>query len=232
MFVVAAALAGCTRRNLSPNVSDAGGSDASMSHDGGTPCSALTDQASCSARPDCVVFTCFACSCTPAFAGCGAMGDPGPECPGLGCASPECCHSDSDCQTGGSFEQCQVPPIDPGCGICFMGPSSCMSDADCGMGEICDPAPCSCQSGSGTAMTCQAGCSTGTPCSEVETCGADNRCHARPCDASCTGNYTCAASGDFCARKPCTTDGDCAAPGYCINGTCSIYVGQCVAPAA
>jgi len=224
------ALVGCTRRNLSTSGTDGGsGGDAATSHDGGSSCSELTDKAACRARPDCVVFTCVECACTPVFVGCGAVGDPAPQCPGLGCSMPVCCHHDLDCQSVGG--ECQVPPIDQGCGVCFMGPSSCTSDADCGTGEICDTAPCACPNGmDGPPKSCQQGCSTGTPCSEIEVCGADDRCHPRPCDASCTGNYLCDPSSETCVRIPCNLDSDCA--DYCVDGACSMYVGQCVQPVA
>ena len=200
----------------------------------GVACSKLSDEASCRARTDCVADTCFACSCTPSFAGCRAASETPFACPALGCATPQCCHTTNDCSAQDGFAFCQVPPINAGCGACFNGPGNCTKDADClglSSGRICEPTPCACPS-SGMSKTCVPGCSSDSDCLETASCSADLRCHDRPCDAACTGNYACDPTGARCIRKACKTDGDCGKPGYCIEGACSKSIGQCIQPAA
>jgi hypothetical protein len=195
--------------------------------DAGVPCAQLTTQADCHARTDCVADTCLECTCTPTYVACRAKSAPQTTCPGLGCASRECCRSNTDC--AGTIGQCESSPFSEGCGICDpTAQSNCTTDTDCPNG-ICDPIPCGCTTP--VAMTCQPGCSGDGDCEEPQTCGTDKRCHARACDATCTGNYECGANS-VCVRKSCSGDGDCATPGYCVNGQCSSGLGECIQPAA
>ena len=200
----------------------------------GAACNTLKDEASCRARTDCVTDTCIECACTPKFFGCRSPSEVAGACPMLGCAQPQCCHKTADCNAGGGFGICQVPPVNPGCGICFNGPGNCMNDGDCAgldFGRICEPSLCACPNAA-PSKTCVPGCSSDSDCIETASCGADFRCHDRPCDSACAGNYTCDPSGARCIRKKCSTDANCGAPGYCIEGTCSKSVGQCIQPAA
>src|SRR5690242_12791134 len=76
--------------------------------DAADACAGLT-QDRCEATPGCVADHCFACSCTPAFAGCRAAAETPHACPLLGCPQPLCCHDDQDC---GATLSC-VGPSDP-----------------------------------------------------------------------------------------------------------------------
>jgi hypothetical protein len=196
--------------------------------DGGAPCTSIMSQTACSARTDCVADTCVECTCTPFFVGCRSHSQPQTMCPGLACAQEECCHNDSDCMPIG-VTKCMVPPIILGCPICYNepAPSNCQQDSDCTTpGQICDPVPCACTTP--TPMACTPGCTSDANCPEPQSCGTDFRCHAKPCDSSCSGNYACDNTSATCTRKACASDSDCADLGYCIDQLCSHSFGQCV----
>ncbi|MEO6951665.1 MAG: hypothetical protein ABI321_07620 [Polyangia bacterium] len=233
MVGVVALLAACHHDSLQIGADAGGQHDDGGSHlgdagDFSVACNAIKDEQSCRGRADCIADTCTACSCTPAFAACRASADPQTQCPALGCPSPECCKKASDC-SGGSM--CQIPPLQLGCGVCDPQPSTCDKDSDCAGSQgpsICAPTRCGCTA----SLSCQAGCTSNDDCQEIEQCGSDHRCKPRPCDATCTGNYACDTGSATCVRKACSSDHDCAVPGFCIEGACSKFVGQCVQPAA
>jgi hypothetical protein len=227
--------AACRSDGLDPSrdgsVPDGGSGDGGGDLGQVTGCKGLDEQ-SCRHASGCVADTCELCSCTPSFVGCRAINEGRMPCPELGCAQPLCCRTSDECQPshGGT---CQVPPINAGCGACFIGPSECDDDADCksnGQSWICKEAPCSC--GDALINSCQQGCSSDADCHEPDRCNtATYRCEPRACgDPACTGNYEC--GGASCVRKSCTKDAQCDAGGYCVDGACSRSLGQCIQPAA
>ncbi len=233
MVSVALCLAACHDDGLSSQ-GDQGDHlyDASVFDDGTANCKANKTHAACAAQAGCVADTCTACVCTPSFAGCRGISDAQTSCPAVGCPSPQCCHNSSDCGGSGNSFFCELPPGSVQCGACSTVPGTCTQDAECPATQegpaICAPIACAC--GGSVGKSCQVGCTSDDSCGDAQRCGTDHRCAPRPCDSTCVGNYTCNAS--TCVRKPCTSDSACAIPGYCVNGACSKFVGQCVQPAA
>lgn len=226
-FTVAVSLlapSGCNRDGLTVG----GDMGDHLTADLGGSCKAATTEAVCRARTDCVADLCMECSCTPTFVGCRGAGDTPTQCPLLGCAQPQCCRHPGDCSSGSA---CEVQPLIPSCGADpAPAPSTCQHDSDCNKvpGQICTCTPCTC--GNTNQLACQDGCKKDIDCPEPQSCLEDLHCHPRACDASCTGNYTCAGGG--CVRKPCAKDEECGTPGYCILGQCSRDIGQCVPQSA
>lgn len=139
-----------------------------------------------------------------------------------------CCRDDVDCTATQEF--CAPPGTAPGCGVCFMDPGDCTTDAECearGAGMICEPITCACFD----QRSCVPGCTDDSTCAEGETCDvAAGRCVATPCTtaAQCPTDFSCAT--DACARTTCTTDAEC--DGFCVLGRCYPSSGECQLPAA
>jgi hypothetical protein len=196
-------------------------------------CSLLAEDI-CRARKECIADYCIECSCKPVFVGCRAPAAPKTRCPGLGCASPTCCQSQSECPTLAPL--CIAPGEFSGCGICTPTPV-CQSDSDCqaidgGFGPIghtCDDPKLygECGSCSGSGKACISGCSSNDNCPEGQACTATHHCVGKACAsaADCPQDFECAS--DHCQRTPCTVDGDCPI-GFCVKGACYGSFGTCM----
>ncbi|MDF1563188.1 MAG: hypothetical protein P1V51_09100 [Deltaproteobacteria bacterium] len=197
-------------------------------------CSHL-DPYSCEIRPDCVVDTCFLCSCTPFFRACRPFWSTPPRCPVLPCAQPDCCRDASECPH--PEDVCAPPRTQERCEGCDGGRGDCEEDADCRFFEVCEPIPCSCTG----ARRCVRGCIPHREsCPSEEACGLLDHCppgldcscsdHPRclppPCrlDGDCGLNHVCQAGA--CERRPCDSDSDCEGP--CVLGECQERFGECL----
>lgn len=205
--------------------------DASVDGHASGSCAQITLESECRARPDCTVAACTVCSCAPAFVACLGPNDMPPECPIPPCPAFQCCRTSMECQSSYPGGICDTVPSSSNlCGgpTCAPpGPSTCSVDADCNQSDptqICEYGRCSCD---GLFKSCKRGCTSDASCPEPQACGADHRCHDRPCDVQCTGNYACDASGKVCARKRCSVDADCGSAGFCVEQKCSKGLGQC-----
>lgn len=184
-------------------------------------CSTL-GESGCLARTDCVPDYCFACSCTPGFAACRtAMATPF-QCPRLGCPTPMCCESNTDC--GGTNLVC-IPPGGQslGCGTCRNVISGCNQDSDCTGGDVCSPVGCACS----PANECVPGCPT-VACDPGTTCNTTtHRCQPTSCQGGgdCPRTFACVAG--TCVKRTCTKDADCGRAESCVLGTCYTGMGVC-----
>jgi hypothetical protein len=152
---------------------------------------------------------------------CGGPTSGAPFCPPPSC--PGRCRAESDCAMTGGF--CYAPGEPLGCGIC-MQPPPCMSDAECGLGDICAIAPCTCTGES----SCTPGCSS-TGCPEGQTCGSSNHCIPLTC-GQCPPHFLCGpTSSGACVRQTCNADFDCGF-GFCVKGECYDALGMCTFPPA
>lgn len=196
--------------------------------DAGSACQGL-DERTCRHTAGCAVDSCFACTCTEAYAGCRDAAEPPAHCPDYGCASPICCHTTADC--GGSGATCAPPGTPMGCGICTPDPQGgCAGDADCPSGQMCRlGSGCSCSG----PRQCVAGCARDADCAEGESCDGLHHCVASACvgDADCPTSFRCSAG--VCARRTCgTADTDCDPLGgsSCVEGLCYSGLGECRMP--
>lgn len=136
---------------------------------------------------------------------------------------PGQCRVDADCT--GPAESCLPPGVSPGCGACMNVDMPCADDMACaGANEICEPAQCAC----GGEKVCKLGCLSDMECGNGQACEM-LRCVGKPCmdDTVCPMNYGCSAD-KRCARKPCSSDGDC--QGICVQGACYDKAGTCTPP--
>ncbi|MBK7862416.1 MAG: hypothetical protein IPJ65_28165 [Archangiaceae bacterium] len=195
---------------------------------GGPSCTNL-DEATCRTTAGCVADQCFTCSCTPDYQGCRRVNATPLTCPLLDCASPFCCHQQSDCVNNGT--SCAAPGTPTGCGACRIDPGDCTDDTQCGAGSTCQPMPCSCMG----AKLCAPGCSASSPCDDGFACsgGAHPRCVEKTCskasDCAIAG-FDCSAGQ--CVRRACSADADCGPAGaaYCVLGSCYRGLGVCRLP--
>ena len=107
------------------------------------PCASVTDEASCTARPDCRVNTCPGCNGASFFTGCSLpTGQPG-ACPAIACPAP--------CSIATTQASCDVRPdchsvfVDPGtCGCASVG--CCARFSQCADGKaVCAPPSITCK---------------------------------------------------------------------------------------
>jgi hypothetical protein len=184
------------------------------------------DQQSCAARPGCVARTCPDCNGGQVFSSCANPGDPPSVCTQQ---CPAGCRGNADCTNG---ELCVAPGASLGCGACAVPQMTCASDGECGSGQICDVAQCTCNG----AKSCVPGCA-GTACPVGQVCGNSNRCLPQPCTGTTPGEcppfFRCnlAGSSPFCGRIPCTVDADCGG-GFCVDAQCYGTLGMCAVPPA
>jgi hypothetical protein len=231
--------AGCTRSAL--EAPSDGGTDG-----GGKDCRQLDEKGCVAAGTACVADYCFACSCTPSFAGCrpSSPGDTPPMCPQYGCPQPICscdglpegaCIAEEqslgctpsycpDCRGGQVFVSCLGP--NAGSGVC---PASCPievchNDGECSPGEFC-LAP-------GESPGCGA-CKTGTECTGDGSCAAGEICGFDPCvctnsgmgcipgcnQTGCPEGQTCGNS-NHCLPQWCQKPNDCPAQFECSSNQC------------
>lgn len=183
-------------------------------------CGDLDERGCLAERGTCKAHSCELCGPDPAFNACvGPNEDPG--CPRPPC--PATCSADGDCQ--GPVESYCVPPGGPpACGgPCQIPPSTCTADADCAFGDICVPAPCSCNG----EMVCQNGCSAANPCPEGQGCMPGGHCEPQACGTmSCDWNFICNQAQQRCERRPCSSDEVCRG-GACVLGSCYNQPGTC-----
>jgi len=121
--------------------------------------------------------------------------------------------------------QCSYPGQDLGCGICYRpADGTCLSDAECTTGTLCEPLRCACEPTS----VCLPGCTAATDCGEGRVCGDGGRCVATACAgaADCPPNFRCDSGG--CLRKQCTASDSC--DGACVLGQCYSEPGTCTFP--
>ncbi|HVV51374.1 MAG TPA: hypothetical protein VHO06_17015 [Polyangia bacterium] len=135
------------------------------------------------------------------------------------------CWTASDCH-GGSF--CTLPGQSACGGACPTVTHPCSVDSDCAgdaaAPQICVVEPCVCGP---TNMGCLAGCLHDADCAQGESCGADHHCAPTACGGgapSCPTDFACGAGGT-CARKRCTSDGECSSA--CVEGQCYDRPGSC-----
>src|SRR5262249_9116900 len=153
--------------------------------------------ADCRLDSGCRIDACEECSCTPVYRGCLGADETPPECPPLGCQSPECCSTQSQCQ---GATTCATPDTPVACGACNPDRSTCATDADCkpnGASLICDPIACSCDGNT----ACTPGCVDDTTCAEGTRCDVSTaRCVAISCvvASDCPGDFDC--SDATCTR--------------------------------
>lgn len=152
------------------------------------------------------------------------------------CVSPppqHNCSVDTDCPTGN---------------ICVSLPTHCCGTKStfCQMscttpGFTC-PADTVCAPGSATAgangcapQLCDAGytCPAGFECAAGVYWADAHGCQEKPCSQTgCPVNFVCQTTAitGGCTAKPCTSDGDCDACGFCVERTCADRLGACVMP--
>jgi hypothetical protein len=173
----------------------------------------------------CAADLCDACSCEPVYRGCIGADQTPEQCPALGCATPDCCSSDEQCQQ----IPCAPPGTPFGCGVCNTDPGTCTDDAECHAQDptmICEPIACTCTG----EKTCVVGCVDDTTCAEGTTCNtALARCAPTACSgaAGCPDDFDCV--DNRCARRTCADDLVC--DGYCVLGQCYSGRGECRPPA-
>lgn len=157
--------------------------------------------------------------------GSGGSGGSGGE--GSGGGLPEGkCRTIADCKIG--LETCAPPGSPTGCGTCFMPPSQCTTDAECGGTMICETAHCACNG----EKSCVEGCTSSAACGVGESCDADHRCHPVVCaqQIDCPVNFLCPPIlSARCERRACKVDPECDV-GYCVEGACYDVPGSCAAP--
>lgn len=137
--------------------------------------------------------------------------------------SPEVCDGvDNDCN--GLIDEDPDPNgflLCPNGGVCVNGACSgqlCMTDADCPMGELCDPATATCSPG---------------PCvPSPEVCdGLDNNCNGFV-DEGSGGALLICANGGICMNGVCTvscmSDADCPMGQVCDPATATCSAGPCM----
>lgn len=141
--------------------------------------------------------------------------------------SDSACHDDGDCEGG----QTCFSEDDPRCGECEIAEFACTTSEDCEGGLVCASYRVSCPCDGDQGTRCADPC-TADSCAEGEQCDTvSGLCELQRCDV----DYTCptwfhcdaAASGTGCVRDTCTTDSDCAASGWCVEGTCFESLGFC-----
>ncbi len=106
-------------------------------------CEALTTPDQCQAAPPSMGCTAVFCPDCDGhltnWAGCFGPNAGAPFCPPPSC--PGRCRDQNDCI---SVEFCFAPGQQIGCGICIQPSMSCTSDGQCGPGQVCEVAPCTC----------------------------------------------------------------------------------------
>lgn len=108
--------------------------------------------------------------------------------------------------------------IEAGFGLPLAIAPSCVSDEDCGTGELCCAGQCVVPV-----------CSADTDCGDAETCTRDTCVNARTCDASCRNVWPECDLLDGCCGPECTseTDTDCSAENLCLSCFKGVCDGKC-----
>jgi len=148
----------------------------------------------------------------------GALNDAGHDTSSGACWVAADCHNASFCS----------PPGQTVCGgACLAVTNPCTADpvcaTDAGVPRVCEIVPCSCP----TNMGCVPGCTSTADCLEGQSCGADHHCAPTACGGAgqtCPTDFVC-GTGGTCARKACTSDGQCS--NACVLGSCYHGPGYC-----
>jgi hypothetical protein len=216
-------LVGCTRAN-----------PLSIDGDGGTGCGAHTDQGSCTADPNCVVFACPGCNGTSTFFGCFDKNRP---LPGLSCPSGICapsCHGldQKSCTAAasrgctpavccGSYQGCLDPNEGFGCTCAScqgLDETTCKSRSDC-RADYCancnGSAFAGCSEAGAPPVVCNPPPCPAIPCDQITTqteCDARPDCHEIYEPGQCQCNGCCCT---FYSRCESSSVADCKGPAFC-----------------
>ena len=134
------------------------------------------------------------CLAPGAFPGCGPTPAPVP--------TLDRCQVDTDCRSRGEDFICT--PVDPRtCEIGLVCVAGCKTDADCAVGEACDP----------THRCAPRPCASDTDCPPLFACS------------------DLPEGQRGCYRRTCVTDPDCIG-GFCVTGSCYDQLGACATPPA